>query len=773
MKTNILILLLTVLTFSVFSQTINKTSVNGYITDSIQNPLAYATIEILNTDSVLKYGAITDSTGIFQIDSVKTDKYIIKISALGYKAKYLKKNIPADKKSFSLGWIVLKINTELLNEVVVNAHKTGYSVSVDKSEFYPDSSLIKQSKNALDLVGKIPEIHVDKKNDGLKVLGNPNVLMLINGINNGRSLKSIPPEDIERIEIITSPSAKYSSDYASVVNVVLKDKRKQGISIYADLSLCMHQKNHLAFMQISYNYKKLRLFINYNGFFSKMLSLDTTNREENIYKFITLPIEKNMFNSNMQSFQYGFDYIPNKTFLINFTGKLSIEDFINYENSKTIFLQNDTIIDDIYSKNNMVFNDLQQNYSLYLKKHFNKNNSISSTTNIYLLSNTIDVNQNAYSLSNNTEESSINTILSKFSQSSINSKIDYSKIFSDKIKIETGYQFYTRTINNNVSDINGITKMKYIDFRNSVYANSIFKLNKNGIQAGLRFENLNIALYDSIKNNYTKPLPYLSLSHKFNKSNNIRLSYNHRLNYPIYYQLNPYNYYSSDSVSSSSGNPYLKPEISHNLNLQYAFNNNNFYSAISLEYRNVNNIIVEDLFSNNGIVKSKYLNKAKADNYICNFECSFSLFDFFEIDALIIGRYSVFKDYTDHNGLSYYSEIEFYSPLPWEIDLDIDVILFDKNITYNGYESTNLLIDEISLSKDIFNDFTIGFSIWEPFLKGIDKERMWTTTYSESLISEYTNNTCYMFNITYMLDKGKKIKKINHESIMEDNRKAK
>jgi len=754
------------ITVNILAQNSNKTKLVGFVSDSIQTPLPYTTIEILNSDSILKYGAITDSTGVFQIDSVKANQYIIKISALGYNTEYKNTKITTDKKTFSLGWIPMKLSTELLNEIVINAHKTGYKIQVDKSSFYPDSALIKHSKDALDLIKKIPEIHVNKRNNEIKISGSSNVLVLINGVNNGRTLKSIPPDDIERIEIITNPSSKYRSDVANVLNVILKDKRTKGISVYADLSLCMHQKNHQAFTQISYNYKKVRFFVNYNGYFSKMLSLDTTSREEDIYKYTTVPLEEAIYNSGFQNIQYGFDYFPNKTFKLNFTGQLNYEKSFGSVNSKTSYIQNDTIItDEVLYDNNFSYNNIQQNYSLYLEKKFNKKNTVSFTSNLYFLENTFN------SIFNSTNSTSnVNTVSKQYS---INSKIDYVHKLNDKINLESGYQFYSRNINNNVTDSYTNNNSNYSDIRNSLYINSIFRFNKFGIQTGARVENLEIQLYDTIKNNYTKILPYLSINQKINNKTNIRLSYNERLNYPVFYQLNPYTYVSPDSVNYSSGNPYLKPETSHNIKLQYSYSNNNFYSAISLKYKNVNNIIIENLYSQNGVLKSKYVNKGKAQNYICDLETSFSLFDFFDIDVYVASSYSIFKDNSEHNGFSYYSEIQLYSPLPWDIDLDIDVILLDKTINYNGYESTNLLIDEISLSKDVFNNFTVGFSVWEPFLKAIDKERIWTTTYVENSVSQVTNNTCYMFNLTYILDKGKKAKKINHESLIENNSKGK
>ena len=766
MKNRFILFYLMLIASNIFAQTGNKTKLVGFVSDSIQNPILYATIELFNSDSIFKYGAITDTNGVFYIDSVKAGKYIVKISAIAFKTKYQNTNILANKKTFSLGWIPLKVNTELLSEVVVNAHKTGYTTQVDKSLFYPDSNLVKRSKDALDLIKKVPKVHVNKRNNEIKVLGSSNVLVLINGVNNGRTLKSISPEDIERIEVITNPSVKYNSDVANVLNVVLKDKRTQGLSVYADLALCMHQKNHQAFTQISYNYKKIRVFVNYNGYFSKMLSLDTTIRKEGIYKYTTIPLDKSVYNSGIQALQYGFDFFPNKTFKLNLTGQLNYEKAFGSTNSKTSYLRNDTILtDEISYNNNFNYSNIQQNYSLYLEKKFNKSNTISSTTNLYFLENTINSDYSYLNV--------INNINSLSTQNSINSKIDYSHKFNNKINLETGYKLYSRNIINKVTDSENVNNSKYFDIRNSGYINSVFKLNNFGVQVGLRTENLEIQIYDTIKNNYTNILPNVSLNQKINHKNNIHLSYNQKLDYPRFYHLNPYTYASPDSVSFSSGNPYLKPEVSHNINLEYIYNSNNFYSAISLKYKNVDNIIIEQLYTQNGIISSKYFNKGKAQIYTGDLETSFSLFDLFDIDLSINGAYSMFKDNAEHNGFSYYFELQFYSQLPWDIDLDIDIIFFEKTITYNGYESTNLSIDEISLSKDISDDFTVGFSVWEPFFKAIDKERLWTNTYSENTISQITNNTCYMFNLTYNLNKGKKAKKIKHESLMEYNSKGK
>ena len=244
-----------------FSQTTSTTSnVVGMVVDSNQYAIPYSTVQFLNKDSVIKYGSMCDEIGLFKLDSVLAGKYIIKISSVGYTSKYNNLLVKKDEPRTRISPIVLYADIYQIGEIEISANETGYISYVDKSVFYPDSSSIKSSKNALDLINKVPEIKVSKQDDIIKVLGNSNVLVLINRVQNNRVLKAIKPSDVERVEVITHPSAKYRSDIASVVNIILKDKRTQGINVYSDVSLCLNEKNHLAFTQVSYTFKKLRFF---------------------------------------------------------------------------------------------------------------------------------------------------------------------------------------------------------------------------------------------------------------------------------------------------------------------------------------------------------------------------------------------------------------------------------------------------------------------------------------------------------------------------------
>ena len=185
-------------------------------------------------------------------------------------------------------------------------------------------------------------------------------------------------------------------------------------------------------------------------------------------------------------------------------------------------------------------------------------------------------------------------------------------------------------------------------------------------------------------------------------------------------------------------------------------------------------MIVETLYASNGVIASKYDNMGKADVFSFNFNFSTSLFNYIDFDLYFLTSYTNFKNRESYNGFSYDAEIELSMPLFWDIDLDASVIILSKNISYNGYEKENFMIDEIAISKYILNDyFIIGFSVWEPFFKSISQEIRKINTYIENTTSHVVNSTCYMFNLIFIFDKGKKSKKIKSELLMEDNKKGK
>ncbi len=559
-----------------FSQDKSVTRIYGMVVDTNDAGMPFATIQFLKTnDSSLVCGTISDENGYFIIDSVTLNTYKIKVSCVGYKPLYREQKITEKKKETYLKRFRLTTDPVQLDCVEITGKATGIRELADKTVYYPDSLKIESSRNGLEIIDKLPEIKVDKKDEEIKVLGNSNVLVLINGVNNNRTLKSINPLDIERIEVITHPSAKYRSDISSVVNVVLKDNRQQGLSLYSDISVCLHQNNHFGIFQLGYVSNKWQLSLNYTGMTYYSLSRDTSSMIEkssgNLYEYSSYSSKNNIFTSNTHRIQYGIDFSPDKKNLFSFTGQTKWSGSF-FENHQNLFgIANDSLNRMSRSAQSIESHNTQNNFSLFYKRRFKNENELSWNTNFYLLNDFSDIDIYDSSQYYNPEYSSETNRKERydFFQFSINSKIDHTHNFSKKLRLETGYQLYSRHIESEKKSEIIQSNLDYYDLRNSVYTNLVFNSNSHGFQAGFRLERSDIKVYDSISNNYIKLLPSLSYFLKLNTKNSLRFIYNQKLEYPPYFLLNPYIAFSSDSLKLSSGNPFLLPEHRHIYNLIY------------------------------------------------------------------------------------------------------------------------------------------------------------------------------------------------------------
>jgi len=773
------ILLFFITNHSLFGQNTTTTKIIGGVLDADGNGLPYATIQLLDTfDSTTLFGTITHESGLFSIDSVKANKYLIKVSCVGFKTVFRSKDLTHTKKESYLKAFTLNIDTVQLKGIEVKEKAEGYYEFANKTIFYPDSISLKSSKNALDLLNKLPEIQVNKRSQSISVMGNSNVLVLINGIDNHRLVKAIKPEDVEKIVLITHPSAKFRSDVTSVVNIVLKDKRKQGFSIFTDLSVALNQKNHYAFLQLAYSIKKWNFFVTYNGMLYRALTNDTLKRNGSDngdeFTYLSTPLDKSVFDSYMHRIQYGIDFLPDKKTLISFTGQTKMSDYSFHQRQKTLYILNR--LETEIRKNGMDSKDksIQQNYSLYFKKNFSKRNALKLNSNIYFLhhSGHSFLMDTIFLLSTPAESISSRNEFSNYHQFSVTSRFDYEHNFSKLLKAEGGYQIYYRNIKSNIHSEEIANQLTYSEFRNAFYGTFNLELGKYGFEAGARFENSSVLIYDTIHHNYFKLLPSLSVVYKPKHHHTIRLSYNKRLKYPSVYLLNPYEFYSSDSSSFSSGNPYLFPENIHNFEATYSYKRKAMNLSVSLNYSIINDIVVQVYDISKNVVGSQYQNIGKANRFGVNFNAYFILFNFMETESYLYLKYNSFANNVEHNGFGYKGGISTYMSLPWDIDFDLTLIFGNKEVYYNGFSEENFLIDEISFSKDILNgNGSVGISVWEPFFKNIYREKIWSNKFKEKTISETTNNTSILIEFTYSINKGKKINKFKKELQMENNSK--
>ena len=232
MKFNYLLILLFI-SMNSFAQ---KYSLLGHIADLERNsPVAYANISILNQDSSLITGAIADSTGNFLITDLRERIILVKVQSMGYQSNLFLKEIPEGIKDFNVQTIYLTIDPALLNEVIIKGEKSNSVIEIDKQVIDATQFQTATGGTGLDVLKNIASVTVDNEGN-VSLRGSEGFIVLINGKPTNRTpadvLSQIPANEIARIELITSPSAKYDAEgKAGIINIITNKEIAPGWSI--------------------------------------------------------------------------------------------------------------------------------------------------------------------------------------------------------------------------------------------------------------------------------------------------------------------------------------------------------------------------------------------------------------------------------------------------------------------------------------------------------------------------------------------------------------
>lgn len=231
------LLLLTLTTFqSVAQQNQSSITLSGKVVDSESGqPLEYATFVLQNADSPDQVtGGITDLSGAFEIETAP-GKYNIRVEFISYKTYSLQAQ--TYNSDTNLGTITLSPDVAQLAEVEVVGEKTTVEVRLDKKVYNIGKDITTSGGNVSDALGNIPSVSVDVEG-GISLRGNDNVRILINGKPSALAgfgstdiLQQLPADAIEKVEVITSPSARYDAEgTAGILNIVLKKEKTLGIN---------------------------------------------------------------------------------------------------------------------------------------------------------------------------------------------------------------------------------------------------------------------------------------------------------------------------------------------------------------------------------------------------------------------------------------------------------------------------------------------------------------------------------------------------------------
>lgn len=223
---------------TVFGQ--NKISIKGVLQDSLTaEPLSFATIKLNSkTDNLPPKGVIANEKGIFEFKELKNDKYQIQVEYIGYKSKVFEVVFENNETVYNMGAISLAPLSQLLESVTVTGLKPNMISTIEKQIFKAEQFEVAKGGTATDVLKNIPSVIVNAEGE-ISVRGSKGFLILINGkptqVDAATILAQIPANTIEKVEMITAPSAKYDADgKAGIINIVTKTGTNDGISISAN-----------------------------------------------------------------------------------------------------------------------------------------------------------------------------------------------------------------------------------------------------------------------------------------------------------------------------------------------------------------------------------------------------------------------------------------------------------------------------------------------------------------------------------------------------------
>ena len=588
----ILLFFIFISTSLLYSQN-SKVIVSGTVTDSETNiPLEYATISVFNVNSEnVINGVITDSNGEFSIELSKGN-YDFKVEFISFKIKYYK-NINVNNP-LSLGTIELSIDENILDEIEVIGEKTEIEIKLDKTVYNIGKDLTLKGNSVSDVLDNLPSVEVDIDGN-VSLRGNESVRILINGkpsglvgISSNEALKQFPSESVDKVEVITSPSARYNAEgTAGIINIILRKSKLIGFNGSLSLNSGYPERYGVS-ANLNYRTKKLNFFnnIGYNTRTSEGSFINETEyyTDQPINNFLN---ENGVRDSERNSnyLNTGIEYfISDKTSVVGSYVSRKSDGFTNNTNNVSQNFNAISKFSERLEKESEI--DDTNEFSINLTHDFNKEGHV--LTMDYQKEKSSE-NENGF-ISN----SQLKPIFTKYLSERVDTdeiqeselfKIDYVLPIKKDGQFELGfrrnnqyqdidYLAENEDLNGNfVNDLNLSNTLLYNEKVNAFYTQYGNKNNKFSYLLGLRYEESKTTVKQLANNtnnvkNYNDFFPTLNLSYQIKENETITFGYNRRIRRARSYFINPFPSKSS-ATNIFQGNPNIDPTYSNGIDLGY------------------------------------------------------------------------------------------------------------------------------------------------------------------------------------------------------------
>ncbi|MGC1204543.1 MAG: TonB-dependent receptor [Flavobacteriaceae bacterium] len=765
-----------------------EVTISGKVIDKETNqPLEYATIAFFNKrQNKIVTGGITDIKGEFSIP-VLPGMYDITIEYIAFKTITI-----SDKRltaSENIGSFSLEIDTESLEEVEIIAERTTVEIRLDKKIYNVGKDLTVSGGNVNDVLNNVPSVSVDAEGT-VALRGNDNVRILINGkpsglvgLNSSSALQQLPAESIEKVEVITSPSARYEAEgTAGILNIILRRSKLQGLN-GAVTALVGNPDAAGISGNINYRTGNVNIFntvsYNYSEYVGRIYTYTQFKQEGNF-----LNEERNSRNTRKGlTNNFGVEWYVNESSSI--TNSFVYNDGNSDNRSANLITQldpNSVITNETLRLDPEIGDRKTLQYAFNYTKNFETSGHTLSFDFQYE-----DTTDNEFSLIN-TDGIDTDILTNLEDETSVLIQADYVKPIDETSQFELGFrgEYADTDTDYRVELLNPDTNMfeidrnltNFLNFRNYInaaYAQYGKKIDKFSYLLGLRLENTQLTLDqptsgDFKKNSYTGLFPTINLNYEFSERESMSLGYNRRISRPRSFFLNPFP--SRTSITNIfQGDPGLIPTYSGQFDLSYLNRFGKVTLSSSLYYSHATDIVQFVSTDTGGtvtidgrdasVIRRSPVNIGEQNRYGFEFNVTYSPNRKWRINTdFNIYRAETRGDYEDTNfdfeNTTWTARLSNKLTLPANID-------WQTNMNYRGpridaqSDRQGVFTTDMALSKDLFKEkASLAFSVRDLLNSQFLRGSIETPTFITERELQFRGGRTFILSFTYRFNQKKK-----------------
>jgi outer membrane receptor protein involved in Fe transport len=755
-----------------------STKVRGILIEA-QNkqPVEFANVVMreLATETLIT-GETSAHDGSFEMETTATG-FSLEISFIGYKTKTITE-FNKNNGIIDLGEIMLTLDSETLDEVIVRAEKSQTEFKLDKRVFNVGKDLSSTGASVLEVLNNVPSVTVNIEG-AISLRGSSGVQILINGkpsvlaSEQGNALGSITADMIDRIEVITNPSAKYEAEGTSgIINIIMKKNEKRGINGSLSLNTGIPDNQSIGF-SVNRRTEKFNLFSQLGvGYRSMPREQRTINTD--LERDVTIISTGESFRDEaFVNFNLGADYYINENNVITLAGNYAYEWEENPSRTDFERYEGNILTDRWFREEETTAGNPKWQYELNYKKQFTDHEDhaliFSALGREFSKDQSSDFNNTTISGSQRNNQQQTRT---DFGEVENTIKLDYTHPINDKFTLESGAQYVLKDVGNDFAVDNNVDgewinipeQTNIFEYKQGVlglYSTFSYEGAVFGVKGGLRMEytDLNTLLRTTNEENnqeFTNFFPSLHTSYKLSERASVQAGYSKRILRPRLWSLNPF-FNIRDNFNVRTGNPDLLPEFTDSYEFTAIYILPNISMNLGVYHRYTTDVVEDITTFDNNISKSFPLNigtnratgvefNAKyTPGRIISFNGDFN-FNYFKREGSYEG--SSF----DFNANMWTSRLTSKVKLPGDFDIEISGNYRSDFQTFQSKEFGFATADAGIRKKILKGKVVLNFSVRDAFASGISRSEINQPSFS--LLNRGFRGRFFTLGMSYGFGKG-------------------